>query len=239
MAPGFTTPRREPGRPGQSSTCSMSQEPGSQTPPHCSRRCAGIRHADRFTSRGSTRIHTPITIPSDLTSSERTSLGPRRSGGALCRTAPGGGPSSSKEGNGRECANAIRLISMRTYVRFMRRMDLQPGRITPWRRASSIEWTEATWNPVTGCIEGLARLRPLLRGDVRRALARRARPSLRAGLRPASLARATRAAAALDAAADDLRELDERPVPRGHPARVHRAGLRRDGARRLGTPSRS
>ena len=98
---------------------------------------------------------------------------------------------------------------------------------------SAIEWTEATWNPVTGCAKVSPGLRPLLRRDVRRALARRPGPPLRAGLRPPALAGATRAAAALAPAADDLRQLDERPVPRGRPGRLHRRGLRRHGARGL------
>ena len=43
---------------------------------------------------------------------------------------------------------------------------------------SAIEWTEATWNPVTGCNAGLAGMRALLRKALRRALPRRARPSV-------------------------------------------------------------
>ena len=53
---------------------------------------------------------------------------------------------------------------------------------------SRIEWTEATWNPVTGCDQVSPGLRALLRQDVRRALARRRRAPLRAGLRPAAVA---------------------------------------------------
>ena len=74
-----------------------------------------------------------------------------------------------------------------------------------------------------GLRQGLAGLRPLLRRDVRRALARRSRPSLRAGLRPAAMAGAAGAAAAVEAAAHDLRQLDERPVPRADPGRLRRA----------------
>ena len=51
---------------------------------------------------------------------------------------------------------------------------------------SAIEWTDATWNPVTGLLEDLARLRALLRRDVRRAVARGAGAPVRAGLRPAA-----------------------------------------------------
>ena len=40
---------------------------------------------------------------------------------------------------------------------------------------SAIEWTEATWNPVTGCTKVSPGLRALLRGDVRGAVARRRR----------------------------------------------------------------
>jgi hypothetical protein len=58
---------------------------------------------------------------------------------------------------------------------------------------SAIEWTEATWNPVTGCDKvspGCA----LLRRDVRRALAGHPRASLRAGFCAQALARAVGAA---------------------------------------------
>ena len=53
---------------------------------------------------------------------------------------------------------------------------------------SAIEWTEATWNPGDRVHEGLGGLRPLLRGDLRRAVARYPRPPVRARLRSAVLA---------------------------------------------------
>ena len=43
---------------------------------------------------------------------------------------------------------------------------------------SSIEWTDATWNPVRGCTKISPGCAALLRGDLRRAVPRRARPSL-------------------------------------------------------------
>ena len=76
---------------------------------------------------------------------------------------------------------------------------------------------------------GLSRLRPLLRAHLRRALPRRAGPSLRARLRPAALARAPGAALALEEAAADLRQLDVRPVPCGRARRLHPPRLRDDG----------
>jgi hypothetical protein len=63
------------------------------------------------------------------------------------------------------------------------------------------------------------------RGRVHR---RRVGPPVRAGLRPAAVARAPRDAAAVAPAARDLRELDVGPVPRGDPRRLRRARLRRD-----------
>ena len=103
---------------------------------------------------------------------------------------------------------------------------------------TKIEWTDATWNPVRGCTKISARLRALLRRDVRRAVPRRAGPPLRAGLRPAARAREARRAASLDDAADGLRQLDERPVPQGRARRVHPARRARDGRRPTGTPIR-
>ncbi len=75
--------------------------------------------------------------------------------------------------------------------------------------------------------QGRSWVRQLLRG----ALARRSRPSVRAGLRPEALACAVRSADALEEAADDLRELHERPLPQGRRSCIHRPGVRRHGAR--------
>src|SRR5205085_3200720 len=57
--------------------------------------------------------------------------------------------------------------------------------------------------------EDQPRLRPLLRRDVRRAVSRRRRPPLRAGLRPPPRAPETAGAAPLGTAPHDLRQLDE------------------------------
>ena len=50
---------------------------------------------------------------------------------------------------------------------------------------SNIEWTDATWSPMRGLHQGQPRVQALLRRDVRRGLPGRARPPVRAGLRPA------------------------------------------------------
>jgi protein gp37 len=87
---------------------------------------------------------------------------------------------------------------------------------------TKIEWTDATWNPVTGCTEvspgcdhcyaktfaerwrGITR--PLLRARLRR------RPPTRQADQPMSLAQAP----------PDLRQQHVRPVPRRGPGRLHR-----------------
>ena len=84
---------------------------------------------------------------------------------------------------------------------------------------SAIEWTESTWNPVTGC----TKVSP---GCKNCYAERMARERLRS--HPATAH--ARAAARLEEAADRVRELDERPVPQGRAARLHPARLRRDEA---------
>ena len=98
---------------------------------------------------------------------------------------------------------------------------------------SRIEWTEATWNPVTGC----SKVSPGCAHCYAETFAERWRGTsghpyeqgfdLR--LRPES----ARTAAAVEATACDLRQLDERPVSRGHPRRLRRRCLRRHAPRRL------
>jgi Protein of unknown function (DUF5131) len=74
-----------------------------------------------------------------------------------------------------------------------------------------------------------ARARPLLRRNLREALARRPWPRLRAWLRPAAPAAAAAPAARLDGAAHDLRQQHERPLPRRRSAQLHRPGVGRHG----------
>src|SRR3954464_11890326 len=106
---------------------------------------------------------------------------------------------------------------------------------------SAIEWTEATWNPVTGCDEvspGCAHCyaktfaerwrgitgHPYEQGFALRLGPARLGPPLRGGVRPPPVARPPGAPAALAQAQAHLRQLDERPLPRGHPRRDGRAG---------------
>src|SRR4051794_40883487 len=81
----------------------------------------------------------------------------------------------------------------------------------------------------------LAGVRALLRQDVCGALAWGARASVRAGVRPSTVARTPGTAAPVAQAQAHLRQLDERPLPRGHPGRDGRTDLRRHAPRR---PSR-
>ena len=81
--------------------------------------------------------------------------------------------------------------------------------------------------------QGRSGLRQLLRGALRRALARHRRTSLRAGVRPPPVAVAARPAAGLEEAAHDLRQLHERPVSQGGRSRSRRPRVRRHGRGRL------
>ena len=87
--------------------------------------------------------------------------------------------------------------------------------------------------PGAGLHEDQPRLQALLRRDLRRAIPRRAGPSLRAGLRPAAGAREAGRAAPVGEAEDGLRQLDERPVPRGRARRLRQAVVPRHGAGQL------
>ena len=94
---------------------------------------------------------------------------------------------------------------------------------------SAIEWTDATWNPVTGC----TKISPGCDNCYAERFSERFRgvpghpfeKGFDLTLRPERLDQPL----ALEAAEDDLRQLDERPVPQGRAARLHRPGLRHDG----------
>ncbi len=81
---------------------------------------------------------------------------------------------------------------------------------------SEIEWTDATWNPVTGC----TKVGPGCDNCYAERFAERFRGvpehPFEPGLRPSALAGAPEPARELEEAANDLRELDERPLPQGH-----------------------
>ena len=80
---------------------------------------------------------------------------------------------------------------------------------------SPIEWTEATWNPVTGC----TKISPGCKHCYAERMARRLQAMGQANYRQRLPSDAPRAALelplALEDAADGLRQLDERPLPRG------------------------
>ena len=98
---------------------------------------------------------------------------------------------------------------------------------------STIEWTDATWNPVRGC----TKITPGCDHCYAETFAERFRgvqgPSVRARFRSEARTAEAGRAAALENAQDDLRELDERPVPQGRTGRIHRGCLSRDGTSQL------
>ena len=93
---------------------------------------------------------------------------------------------------------------------------------------SKIEWTEWTWNPVTGCTKISPGCLNCYAERMARRLQAMGQPNYRNGFQPHVASAHARNAPALAAAADDLRQLDERPVPQGRAARFHPEGLRRD-----------
>ena len=97
---------------------------------------------------------------------------------------------------------------------------------------SKIEWTEATWNPVTGCTQ----VSPGCAHCYAKTFAERWRGipghPYEQGFELRSWRRTTGPTAALASTSPDLRQLDERPFPRRDPIRVHPSGVRRDGAGR-------
>ena len=100
---------------------------------------------------------------------------------------------------------------------------------------SAIEWTEATWNPTTGCdrtspgcdncyaMTLSKRLKAMGQAEVP---ARRRPPDERPGLRPHAPPRHARHPTHVVGATRDLRQLDERPVPQGRAGRLHPPGVR-------------
>src|SRR5712692_960968 len=93
---------------------------------------------------------------------------------------------------------------------------------------SAIEWTDTTWNPVTGCTKVslgcdncyAARFSERFRG-VPGLLRERLRFNLAAGT--------ALAAARMEEASDDFREFHERPLPQGSSKGPYRQGIRYHG----------
>src|SRR6516165_270544 len=94
---------------------------------------------------------------------------------------------------------------------------------------SAIEWTEATWNPLTGCdkispgcTNCYAERMSLRLPDGAEKLPQRLRPDA-ASARPG-------AAPQVEETATYLRQLDERSVSQGRARRIHPTGFRDDAA---------
>jgi protein gp37 len=93
---------------------------------------------------------------------------------------------------------------------------------------SSIEWTDATWNPATGC----TKVSPGCDHCYAERIVERfkGKGAFEHGRHPQLHPERLDAAAALAEAAPGVRQLDVRPVPRQGPGRVHRPRVRRHGA---------
>ena len=81
-------------------------------------------------------------------------------------------------------------------------------------QGSGIEWTESTWNPVTGCTKVSPGCKHCYAERMAERLQAMGQPNYRNGFELTLQPQHAGAAAALEEAADDLRQLDERPVPR-------------------------
>src|SRR5438552_11140782 len=94
---------------------------------------------------------------------------------------------------------------------------------------SAIEWTDATWNPVTGCTKVsagcdncyAARFSERFRGVPGHPF----ETGFDLALRPERLLQPLR----VETSTDDLCEFDERPFSQGDSPRPHRGGIRDDG----------
>ena len=103
---------------------------------------------------------------------------------------------------------------------------------------SAIEWTDATWNPVTGCTKisagcdncYAARFSERFRGVPGHPF----ETGFDLTLRPERLLQPLD----VEAAAHDLCELDERSFSQGNSARAHRSRVRHDGKGATGTSIR-
>ena len=103
---------------------------------------------------------------------------------------------------------------------------------------SSIEWTQATWNPTTGC----DRTSPGCDHCYALTLAKRLKamgnpkyqndgigPDVRPRIRADAASRSTRPPPSLDQPARGIRQLNERSVPQGRSAQLHPRRVRRHG----------
>ena len=93
---------------------------------------------------------------------------------------------------------------------------------------SPIEWTDATWNPVTGCDKISPGCKHCYAERMAKRLKAARNPNYRNGfdltLQPQMLTRPL----GVEKAEEHLRQLDERSVPRRRAARIHPTGFRRD-----------
>ena len=95
---------------------------------------------------------------------------------------------------------------------------------------SAIEWTESTWNPVTGCTKISPGCKHCYAERMARRLKAMGQPNYRDGFELTLHEQMLELPLRWKKPQDDLRQLDERPLPRGRPARVHPARVRRDAA---------
>ena len=90
---------------------------------------------------------------------------------------------------------------------------------------SSIEWTETTWNPVTGCTKISDGCKHCYAERMATRLQAMGVEKYRERVRPHCSRVRTGRTAQVEKATARVRELDERPVPRIHPCRIYRVGV--------------
>ncbi len=85
---------------------------------------------------------------------------------------------------------------------------------------SGIEWTESTWNPLTGCTKVSPGCKHCYAERMAKRLQAMGQPNYRNGFKLSSARKRARKAARMEKAAGHFRQLDERPVPQGCAGRI-------------------
>ena len=96
---------------------------------------------------------------------------------------------------------------------------------------SSIEWTETTWNPVTGCTKISDGCKHCYAERMATRLQAMGVEKYRNGFDLTVHESVLEEPLTMEETADRVRELDERPVPRSRPRRIHRVGISRHESR--------
>ena len=98
---------------------------------------------------------------------------------------------------------------------------------------SGIEWTESTWNPLTGCTKVSPGCKHCYAERMSKRLQAMGQPNYRNGFKLTPARKRARKTARMEKATGHFRQLDERPVPQRCAGRVCARSFRCDEARAL------